>query len=280
MVWLYGDTHCSLALVFPISGDQAVLLKAKAKRVSFNQNSQCQLDHLDKHGGGCPALAIALALLEMGADADVADAMGLRPIHVAAGTVGKEGKVILSALLERTHVVDVLCGGKTPLSIAIDCGNDDAVRTLGKAGACTNQILAGNQTVLQRLCLSQNQGFRSHAARHELAWKLFDWGADPTTKVDVSYCDGSSFAVCRTSGHAIDQIYADYIMSEDLHDTPTNQLSSSEKAKIGAEVKLMELMVQKMRLWNKSLEKHKLTKAKFCEECGRSVWYGVVPLRF
>ena len=171
------------AVAFPMSEAKAKgLLQMDKKEAAPVQQS----NYLDNK---CPALGIVLALLQAGADVNAPDKDGQYPIHVAASIANEYGLRVLPQIVRLSRSPDVMFNNETALSVAIANGNVAGAQVLLMGRACPNLKLSHHRTALQKLLQKSSEELFFVGARLALLRIMFEHGANPLQKVNITEDD-------------------------------------------------------------------------------------------
>ncbi|KAG2496011.1 hypothetical protein HYH03_005933 [Edaphochlamys debaryana] len=111
------------------------------------------------NAGGTGAAAVGRLLLQKGAKADDQDAKGCAPLHAACRTCGPVSAALVTALVMEGKVSAELADtvGRTPLLIATESGNADAVAALLSLGASVDARTWGGLLTPLHVAAQYNQ---------------------------------------------------------------------------------------------------------------------------
>uniref|UniRef100_A0A8D0DG64 Ankyrin repeat and MYND domain containing 1 n=1 Tax=Salvator merianae TaxID=96440 RepID=A0A8D0DG64_SALMN len=205
-------------------------------------------------------------------------------------------------LLNHSANPNVLWSGHSPLSLAIACGNDEAVAELLAGGADPNLRL--NQAIGNALCAVVNPAYeqnRALADKLTLINNLIAAGADMLMPVILG--DETRCAV----GTVVDYAYFKFYQDKRILRTPYHALSPPERDIYSSRKKLLEFLSERLReavfSREKQLDKEEIRKLKlatrrktvdkggimpetdasgqllfkYCYQCGRSVGVTLSP---
>ncbi|XP_026557457.1 ankyrin repeat and MYND domain-containing protein 1 [Pseudonaja textilis] len=233
---------------------------------------------------------------------------GRTPLHIACereDNFMNTGKVI-QHLLDHNANPNVLWNGHSPLSLAVACGNEQAVAELLAGGAEPNLPLS--QSIASALCAVINPAYEQTgtiAAKIVLIETLIAAGADmlmPITLIDES----------RTAvGTVVDYAYFKYYQDKRLLHTPLHSLSPMERDTYAFRRKMLDFLserlrncvIEKEKQWDEEefrkikiasagvrkksvntalgplpeIDPSKLLFFKYCYQCGRSVGVTLTP---
>eukprot|EP00118_Oscarella_pearsei_P000853 m.5968 g.5968 ORF g.5968 m.5968 type:complete len:926 (+) comp14594_c0_seq1:56-2833(+) len=180
---------------------------------------------------------------------------GQTPLHVACARLGdpQTSFQIADALLQRGADPNLVAYGHSPLSLAIDTGNDKVAGLLLKAGADPNLPLGcGIGSALCAVAALHSQKRRSPQASIELIDRLMSFGADIFMTVAIS--------PRLSSGTAVD--YAHWAFNRDRHIStlPYKALTKDERVIYNGRMKILNHIASVLRNKANEKEAHRLTR--------------------
>eukprot|EP00912_Choanoflagellata_sp_UC4_P000117 UC4_evm9s74 len=214
----------------------------------------------------CIPFRIACTLLEYGADPNIADSNGRRPLHIVASQTSRESTVFTELLLFAGANPNLVCNGNTPLSLAIRAVSDETIDVLLVKKADVNVRLANDHTALKIACSPSREAERSLASRKQLVEKIVSHGSDPTLTFFVRSAWG------RKMGTVLDCAYRDYVQNDSLKDIKPSELTYDQVELQQARQHLLSSLEKHMRAATSSqILNGNIKSIRCCEECGRMI---------